>query len=395
MLIAFSGLATAWSINQWSVAYLGERLNSNPTNLEVTPPENHQRAQIWLAEEALEIGDTGYALALLQPLAKLERPLYLRTMGKALAAEGDFEAAIQIWTQAGDYQSLEAFAKQADETGDSETALLAYRTLSQVSLNYGALPFAIFLWNTLEDHNLAKNILREAIEMYPASPRRTSWLNTLGKILLKEKHYDESIKAYQEAFTGAAVDYWLYIDLGWAYYERGDSLEIVLQEFQKAIDLNNQRGNGYFAIGEVLANEGRYSEADDWFAQAIERNPEMKWWWLVRANRARSAGKYSLANQYYQEAISQFPDWDYVYYNWALNYKLLEDKANAQKYIEKALVSASEPYIEFYLRAGDIYEWVGNNGKALEVYRDVLLIEPTNLVALDATQRIEAKNQNK
>lgn len=70
VLAALSGLVADWPINQWSVAYLGQRPSPQSATAALSaPPEHHPHANIWLAEDALRQDDSIRAYALTKTLA--------------------------------------------------------------------------------------------------------------------------------------------------------------------------------------------------------------------------------------------------------------------------------------------------------------------------------------
>jgi len=121
-------------------------------------------------------------------------------------------------------------------------------------------------------------------------------------------------------------------------------------------------------------------------------NPQEIWGQLARANNARAKGDFILAEQRYLETLTNFPNRGEVYYELAWNYKLKGEGEKAQRTIEEALVLMEKPNIAFLIRSGQIYEWRGNTEKALNFYQSILLIEPENVVALDAIQKLISKN---
>jgi len=49
------------------------------------------------------------------------------------------------------------------------------------------------------------------------------------------------------------------------------------------------------------------------------------------------------------------------------------------------------PDHEYYARAGQIYEWTGDNATALTAYRQALALNPTNQDAVDGIRRLGAE----
>ena len=189
----------------------------------------------------------------------------------------------------------------------------------------------------------------------------------MGDLLRSEKRWDEAISIYESILEHNAAYWQAYIGLGWAKYERGDGLAEALTEFQKAIAIPESKGNGQFAIAQVFTREKQYQQAEDWYSQALALNPEAKWWWLARANALRSSGELSKAIPIYLMAIEKFPQFSPLYYDIAWAYKLNQQLTEAAQYIEKAIALMETPNLGYYVRAGNIYEEMGEKKSASSV----------------------------
>ena len=215
-----------------------------------------------------------------------------------------------------------------------------------------------------------------------------SWNNQLGDLLRSEQRWDDAISTYENILKHNAAYWQAYIGLGWAKYERGDGLAEALTEFQKAIAIPESKGNGQFAIAQVFTREKQYQQAEDWYSQALALNPEAKWWWLARANALRSSGELSKAIPIYLMAIEKFPQFSPLYYDIAWAYKLNQQLTEAAQYIEKAIALMETPNLGYYVRAGNIYEEMGEKEKALQAYQQALQIDPANESALQGLERV-------
>ena len=114
----------AWGRNSWSVAYLNHSLRGG---LVSEAPGGHPRAPLWLAREALAQGDADQAQALVSDLADQGDPDALAVLGDALVAQGDFPAAVEAWTRAGQSQPLLAAAQNAEEEREWITSTMAQK----------------------------------------------------------------------------------------------------------------------------------------------------------------------------------------------------------------------------------------------------------------------------
>ncbi len=153
--------------------------------------------------------------------------------------------------------------------------------------------------------------------------------------------------------------------------------------------MDKRRGNGYFAVAQVLTLEQNYVEADEWYQVAVDLSQKNRWWYIARGNDTRAAGNLDLALKTYQEAVQLFPDYAMTYYEMAWAYHLNEQPEMAQKNIEKALSLIGSPNEQYYVRAGKIYEWAGKKNQALNNYRQALRIDPQNVSALEGVERLD------
>ena len=389
-LMGILPMRQAWQINTWSLQYARHALNplaAQPTP--TAPPAGHARAAFWLASAALQSGNPALAETLIASQAAQGDPLAMRLMSDALAAQGDFAGALAIWQQAEDVASLLRVASQAQQAGRLEDALMAYQAAWRLDKESGTLPLVNFLLGSKPDYGMAENVLRQSLAALPHSRSWLAWSRRLGDALRAQKRWDEAVAVYESTLVQAPDDWAAHIGVGWTRYERGDGLQAAMSEFQKGINTPGSQGNGQFAIAQALTREKRFEEADAWFAQALALNPNARWWYIARGDAARQAGNLTLALAVYQEALARFPDFAYAYYQIAYVYQLNEQPAQAMIAIERALALMAPPNVYYYIRAGSIYEWTGDETLALHAYRQALLIDPQNVTALEGVERLD------
>ncbi|MGB9591347.1 MAG: tetratricopeptide repeat protein [Candidatus Kryptoniota bacterium] len=288
--------------------------------------------------------------------------------------------------------SLTNIALQSGKTDRLEDAYQSYFTAWKLDPITGTLPLVNFLVNNKKDLPTAENILQQAIASSPDENTWLSWNNRLGDIFRSEKRWDEAISIYERIVERDPKFWAAYIGLGWAKYERGDGLAEALSEFQKAILIPESKGAGQFAIAQVLTREKQYPQADEWYKKALEINPEASWWWAARGNALRTSGELAKAIEIYLMGIQKFPNFSPLYYEIAWAYKLNQQQAEAAFYIEKAIALMEAPNLGYYLRAGLIYEEIGDKEKAMQFYKLALQMDPANEGALKGLERVKDKN---
>lgn len=357
----------AWLVNAWSLQYTRQALNPVvKQSILTSPPAGHARAAFWLASTAFQAGNSALAETLIAAQVARGDPLAVHLMEDALLRD----------------------ASQAQRAGRLEEALTAYEAAWRLDTESGTLPLVNFLLNIKKDYGTAENVLRQSLATFPNSWYWPYWSNRLGDTLQAQKRWDEATAAYDSTIVQAPDDWAAHIGLGWTRYERGDGLQAAISEFQKAINTPKSQGNGQLAIAQVLAREKQFKEADAWFAQALALNPEVQWWYVARGNVAQQAGSLRLALAAYQEALARFPDYAPAYYEIAYAYQLNKQSAQAIAAIEQALVLMAPPNADYYARAGNIYEGAGDASRALQAYRQALLIDPNNVAARKGMERL-------
>ena len=150
---------TTFQVNRWSIVYLAQSMNPGRQAQPLpSAPQAHDRAILWLAQVALISGDPLLALDMIQPLLERADPILLSLQGDALIAMNDFEGAVEVWVQVGDFQSLITAADAAASADLLEEAELAYRGAWGLNPLGGTLPLANFLWLFRKDPSAAEHI---------------------------------------------------------------------------------------------------------------------------------------------------------------------------------------------------------------------------------------------
>ena len=378
------------TINLWSLHYLHGAVDLLPIEQQLSPPpSSHQRAALWLARAAQRRGDLVGARRILAPLVAEGNTLATSALGDLWAAQGDLQEAIQSWGRAGNIANITAAAQQATESGHLDDALLAYETNLRLKSQAGVLPLANFLWDQMSDRPAAEAVLRLALADYPTSRDRAHWLRLLSVFVYRQGRWDEAEILYRQYLAKNPDNLSAWIDLGWLTYNRGDGLATAQAIFEQAIAVDPERGEGYFAMAQVLVNAKCYADADAWFQQAIVRNPDNKGWDLARANAQRAGGNLLLALKLYQESLSRFPEHAPTYYEQAWAYYLNEQLQEAKVAIKRALQLLDKPDPRYYIRAGYIYEKADDTEIAIDYYKLALSLDPNNKEAIDGLQRLQ------
>lgn len=354
------GLATALEVNGWSLAYLWEKtgrpMESAPLT---TPPPAHARAPLWLARDALVDGDPRAALEWLDPGVRGGVPEALSLQGRALEADGDLEAAIGAWQRAGDFRALVDTAARVNGQGRTSEAEAAYRAAYAMDPERGATYLAGFLISSARSPAAAEAMLIQTLAAFPNSTNRGQWLMRLADIRRSQQRWEGAIEAYQQALILQGVKVQAHIGLGWVFFQGLNDPKAAEAEFQLAMQIAPERGEGYYAMGDLRDRQQEYTEAEGWFLQAVERSPNNRWWQLARANAVRAGGDLPRALTLYEAVTAQFPEFGEAHFNLALVYEGLGDLPNAARSMDRALEWMSAPTAWHFEQAARVYAAAG------------------------------------
>src|SRR5689334_12511089 len=83
----------------------------------------------------------------------------------------------------------------------------------------------------------------------------------------KQMRYAHAVEAYEEALKYASPSYDVYLRLADSYYKLGDmrNSERIYKLYTSDSSLVNLDPKSMFQYGQVLAQNGKYDEAADWF----------------------------------------------------------------------------------------------------------------------------------
>ena len=406
LYLAFVGIGASFvgspNHNLWSVRYLWQ-MRANPLAMllpakgnDGSVPAEHLSGHVWQARALLAEGQPLQAEAILQPALAAGDYDAQRLQAEILVARGDVASAVHLWAEVGAVDDILVAARLAGQRGQNDNALYAYRTAYTLAPERTVLAFAQFLRQNTKDVADAEKLLRQYLAAMPSSPYFVQWLRELGTLYREQKAWNKALTIYTQlvaALPDSAPDW---VQLGWIYYERDHETEKAMAQFQQAVAVAPQEGDGYYAIGSLLSREKHYKEAESWFAQAVEREPMASvWWWLGRGNAAQQAGNFTLALQIYEETQKYFPDFPHTSYQAAEAYQLAGNQVEAIAAIEKALtlvaVNNSTPpatTASYYVRAGQLYEWAGKLEEAVTAYQHATQLDPQRQDAINGLTRL-------
>jgi len=357
IIIIFSSinLRNVFSINQWSLQFARQAFGfQDVKNQEIPAPENHQRSSKWLAREAIKKNDPDRAIQLVESLAEDMDVDALMITGEALLAKKDFAGAVENMVSAKNSSKILDIASQAEEEGDYSNASKGFIRAYDLNPENSTIHYVKFMERNNQDPKDIEELLEDSLENFPQSEFRSVWLQKMGDVLYEQERWEEAIRAYEESIT-----------------------------------LNPNMGESYFGLAQVFVAQGKYTEADEWFQEAINKNPENQWWLLQRANTARDAGKIKDSIGLYEQLVHRFPDFAQAYSDAAWAYRLDNKPDLAISAIQAAIIKSKTPKIWYFIRAGKIYEWAGDYENAINAYEKALDINSKNKTAINGLKSLE------
>ncbi|MEO0140579.1 MAG: tetratricopeptide repeat protein [candidate division WOR-3 bacterium] len=231
------------------------------------------------------------------------------------------------------------------------------------------------------------------------------WYSIGKDYLINKGNYDKAIENFQRAlgYDSSFTD--IYVDLGWAYIQKGlvDSAEMAYQAiakidpkdtrgwqglgfmygivkkdieqasvyYHKALELDPNNNDARFGLAKVYEQAGRKAEADSIYRDALANDPENP-----AINRAYGLflvdrGDHRSAIPYLEKAYETVKDNEELHARLLESYMKVGGKENLKKALEHSnwlIANDSTKYI-LYIQRGDIYAGLGKSKDAEADYK--------------------------
>jgi tetratricopeptide (TPR) repeat protein len=296
------------------------------------------------------------AIALLQPLiAKNDNnPTLHYTLGRALAAKGDLDAARPEFVKAiqKNQTYLEprlALAEMAQLKGDYQTVLRYANEILQINPNLARVRVlrAVSLINT---GNSAEG-RKELTALEKADPQNKELQLQLGVLELHDKHFKEAEEYFRKLATA----------------ESG----------AQSSDVRPLSG-----LTQTLAAEGQLDKAVELLAEEVKKTPNNNQLHYLYASTAALAGRYDVAVEEFQRLAAANPKAAQIDMALGNAYRLKGDYPDALAALDKAVALAPKDPAPIVAQA-EVFTRSGRTPQALEKYRAALQIAPDNAVLLN------------
>ncbi|MEK6589182.1 MAG: tetratricopeptide repeat protein, partial [Nitrospinota bacterium] len=161
-------------------------------------------------------------------------------------------------------------------------------------------------------------------------------------------------------------------------YEEVGNIDKAVEILMKLEDIDTQKGQGYLQIGNLFYRKSNPQKAIEYFEKYLPFHPASEDVYLFTklGELYEQIGNINKAVEYYSklENINSFKGQGHFYSG--LLYERKERWADALKEFEYVLEIKPKDS-PLLLKIGKLYEKIGNNRKALEVYEKVIAIDPT------------------
>lgn len=277
--------------------------------------------------------------------------------------------------------------KLRQQTGQAEAARASYGRALALRYADSADPLAK-IWRSEGAYQMALEVWSTALDTFPKHPDRLRWWQGLTNSLRATEQWEGGVDMVEMALKEFPEDASLYVEYAALVYGYSGDVNETMNAVEKAIQLDASMIGAYSTAGSIMAAEQEYMTAYDWYAKAAERDAQNPSWLVAQGNMARAAGELSLALSAFETVIVRFPNFAPAHYGIALVYQQMGEKEHAVNAITQALQLMKRQDVQYYLRAGEIYEWGGNPVAAIATYRKVLDLDPDNKPVAAALQRL-------
>ncbi len=168
---------------------------------------------------------------------------------------------------------------------------------------------------------------------------------------------DQALAADSESSTAHAVRSFVldwYSDPTLAGDTSSDVLTEAESEAVRALQLDPQNPLALAYYAEILVDEQRWQQAEQYIEQAIARDPNQMDVQRVRAYVYESQTNYSSAIEAYQEAIRITPNLTFLYISAGLNYRVLAQNATQDQIKQGIQKQYYEAALEYFTKAVNI-----------------------------------------
>jgi tetratricopeptide (TPR) repeat protein len=217
-------------------------------------------------------------------------------------------------------------------------------------------------------------------------PENTEALLKLGEVNFLLRRYQEAIVVINQALQvndRLAKGYFL---KGFIFKEGGDTVR-ALSSFQTAIEVNPEYYEAYIELAHIYGYQGN-SLAVEYIKSALDLRPNSLEAYYHLGMYYQSKGQVEEAMEAYRTLLKNDPNGFLGHYN--LGYIYLTEYQyfdTAMAYFDTVL-TIQPAAIDARYNRGLCFEEMGKTSKAVEIYREVLQIDPQYTLAAKGLERL-------
>ena len=254
-----------------------------------------------------------------------------RTLGRYDDAITEYKMA--IWLDNLNITAYTALCLCYEDCGDYDSAIDIYKKLINIQPDiaeyHGNLANILYLKGEIKE---AVAHYQTAITLNPNAQWTSIVAQTLGYVYQdNERNLDASVSAYQTAYMLTPEEIEIYINLGSAYYDKGD-YDNALTIYRKALDLNPKNAKIHCNLGYLHWGKGDIDDAIKEYELSIRYNSDYD----IAYNNLGviyldDLGLVKKAAELFNSAIKCNPNYALAYYNLARSTAIMGDKIEAAK----------------------------------------------------------------
>lgn len=260
---------------------------------------------------------------------------------------------------------------------DAERAIAIDSTVSYFRSVLGELQF-----NKGNLHDARVN-LKKAVEL---DNTNTDALLKLGEIDFLLRRYEEALENVNKALRQNDKLAQAYFIKGYVYKELGDTT-LSRSSFQTATEVDPEHFDSYMQLGGLLGHQGN-PLALEYFNTALSIRPKSAEALYNKGMFLQAGGKFKEAKQVYEQLIEVDPDNFLGYYNSGYLYLTEFQKYDSALYYFDQVLALEPGYIDAEFNRGVCFEQMGENQKAIAIYRKVLQQDPQYTLAAKGLERL-------
>ena len=227
--------------------------------------------------------------------------------------------------------------------------------------------------------------LNRAAEVNTLDPRP---LVKLAELNLLQQNFNLAFGYVDKALQLSSYNPRAYFVKGMCYMAAKQDTASALRNFQLA---SEQDAGFYDPVQQIsriyAAQQPPY--ALDYLRKAQQQFPDSPTARYELALYLQSHGFPEEAIQHYDTLLMQSPDNYIALFNIGyVNYVYLENNEVALDYFNRAL-NANPNYLDAYYNKGRVLEQMGNYSQAIDIYKEVLNIQPDYRLAIEALNRVQ------